>query len=121
MQTFDPDDLPLDQLNNPGWDPICFASNEAFAYFLPGLVQLVLDHPVDYVQQFAFHCEQPERLSILNPEQAQALIYVIDFLVLNEAKALEKNLVVDELYTTREKLEQVTGGHVAKSRSSSSS
>ena len=107
MQRFDLDDLPLEQLNKPGWDPICFASNEAFGYFMPGLVKLLLNHTNEYVQQFLFHVEQPDRLSALTQEQACALTHVLDFLVLHRAKVLEDNLVVDELYRTRERLEQV--------------
>ena len=107
MQRFDPDDLPLEQLNKPGWDPICFASNEAFGYFMPGLVKLLLNHTDEYVQQFIFHVEQPDRLFVLTPEQALALTHVLDFLILHRAKALEDNLVVDDLYRTRERLEQV--------------
>jgi len=114
MQTFNPDDLPLDQLNNPGWDPICFASNEAFGYFMPGLVKLVLDHTDDYVQQFIFHSEQPDRLAVLTPEQAQALSHVLDFLVLHESEALDNNLAVDDVYRAREKLEQIAGGDAKK-------
>jgi hypothetical protein len=106
MQAFIPDSLPLDKLDNPGWDPICFASNEAFAYFAPGLVKLVLDHAVDYIQQFIFYAQQPERLAAFTPGQARSLVQVLDFLVLPEAKALENNLVVDELNSTRDKLEQ---------------
>ena len=114
MQRFDPNDLPLEQLNKPGWDPICFASNEAFAYFMPGLVKLLLNHTDDYVQQFIFHVEQPDRLTALTPEQARALMHVLDFLVIHRAKALEDNLVVDELYRTKERLEQVAGGNAKK-------
>jgi hypothetical protein len=113
MQTFPPDNLPLGKLDNPGWDPICFASNEAFAYFAPGLVNLVLNHADDYIQQFIFHAEQPERLAAFTPEQARALVHVLDFLVLHEAKALENNLVIDELNRTRNKLEQGAEGEAA--------
>ena len=110
MQTLNPVDLPLDQLNNPGWDPICFASNEAFAYLMPGLVKLVLDHTYDYVQQFIFHVEQSDRLDVLTPEQAQTLTYVLDFLVLHNAKELDDNFAVDDLFSTREQLEKIAGG-----------
>lgn len=41
--------LLLDALNNVGWDPICFASDAAFRYLMPGLTRLVLEHPEDYV------------------------------------------------------------------------
>ena len=107
MQIFKPDDLPLEQLNNPGWDPICFASNEAFGYFMPGLIKLLLNHTDEYIQQFIFHVEQPDRLSAFTLEQAHALILVLDFLVLHRTTALENNYVVDDLYRTRESLEKI--------------
>jgi hypothetical protein len=107
MQTFIPDDLPLDKLNSPAWDPICFASNDALAYLLPGLVKLVLDHADEYASQFIFHLSQPERLESFSPQQAQALVQVLDYLVAHEAHALDANLVVDELLNTRETLDQI--------------
>lgn len=109
MQTFNPVDLPLDQLNNPGWDPICFASNDAFTYLMPGLVKLVLDHTFEYVQQFIFHVEQPDRLSGFIQKEAQALNNVLDYLLLNKEKELEGNFAVDDLFRTKEQLEQIYG------------
>jgi len=114
MQTFTPDNLPLDKLDNPGWDPICFASNEAFTYFMPGLVRLVLDHADEYIQQFIFHAEQPERLAAFTPAQARALIHVLDFLLVHESKARGNNLVFDELKRTRDKLEKGAEGDAGK-------
>jgi len=107
MQTFTPDDLPLDKLNNAGWDPICFASDEAFAFFMPGLVKLVLEHADDYVQQFVFHVGYPDQLAAYTPEQARAIANVLDFLLIHEDKALYDNLAVHDLCRTREKLGQV--------------
>ncbi len=107
MQSFTLSDMPLDKLDNPGWDPICFASDKAFAYLIPGLVRLVLYHTDAYIQQFLFHLENSERIALFTRPQATALLHVLDFLVLNEAKALDKNLAVDELNRTREKLEPV--------------
>jgi hypothetical protein len=107
MQSFTADDLPLDKLDNPGWDPICFASDEAFAYLMPGLVRLVLCHTDDYIQQFLFHLENSERIASFTGPQATALLHVLDFLALNEAEALDNNLAVDEPNRTRGKLEPV--------------
>ncbi len=104
MQAFSPDNLPLDKLGNPGWDPISFASDEAFAYFLPGLVRIVLDNTDDYVQQFIFHLGLNKRIAALSERQCRALIHVLDFLVLNKAETLDNNLVVDDLFLTKEKL-----------------
>jgi hypothetical protein len=104
MQSFSPDNLPLDKLNNIGWDPICFASNEAFAYFMPGLVELLLDHTDEYVQQFIFHVNSSERIAFLSEQQRRALIQVLDFLILNRVKELNNNLDPDEIYQVKKKL-----------------
>jgi hypothetical protein len=104
MQSFSPDNLPLDKLNNIGWDPICFASNEAFAYFMPGLVELLLDHTDEYVQQFIFHVNSSERIAFLSEQQRHALIQVLDFLILNRVKELNNNLDPDEIYQVKKKL-----------------
>ena len=85
---------------------------------MTGLVKLLLNHTDDYVQQFIFHVEQPDRFAVLTPEQARALTHVLDFLVIHRAKALEDNFVLDELYRTRERLEQVAGGDAEKPRHS---
>ncbi len=107
MQRFPPQRLPLDQLDNPGWDPICFASNHAYAYLMPGLVQLVLEHTAEYVEQFLFHLELPERLESFSPAQAAALVRVLDFLVLERSDLLNGVFVADELFRTREKLSRI--------------
>ena len=109
MQRFDPVALPLGKLDNPGWDPVCFASNAAYAYLLPGLVQLVLDHTAAYVDQFLFHLEQPERLESLSPAQAAALITVLELLVQEQTDALDGAFAAAELLRTREKLAQIAG------------
>ena len=107
MQSFSPEDLPIQKLCNPGWDPICFASNEAFAYLMTGLAKLVLEHPDEYIQQFLYHVEQSERLDYLMPPQAGALIKVLDILVLEEAAAVDNNGAVDDLFRVRNELVRV--------------
>lgn len=108
MQMFTAADLPLEKLNNPGWDPICFASDDAFVYLMPGLIKLALDHTDDYIQQFIFHVEQPDRLAILTPEQARTLNDVMDYLVLHKAKELDDSLVVDDLLRAKAQLEIIS-------------
>ena len=73
---------------------------------MPGLVKLVLDHTYDYVQQFIFHAEQPDRLTAYTPEQARVIAHVLDFLVLHEAQALDDNLMVEDLFRTRAELQR---------------
>jgi hypothetical protein len=49
----------LQQLGNPGWDPVCFVSPEGFLYYLPALIRITLetmDKPQErYLDQFLFH------------------------------------------------------------------
>jgi hypothetical protein len=104
MQALPQHDLPFDKLENPGWDPICFASDQAYAWLLPGLVRLVLEHTDDYVSQFMIHLDNTDRLALLTPVQARALLRVLDFLTLEHAEALDNNLVVDEVLRIRERL-----------------
>ena len=104
MQGLDRAALPLESLNHPSWDPICFASNEAFVYLLPGLVRLVFAHAEAYLPQFLFQLGQPERLDIFLPPQAQVLIQVLDYLVEHEANALDRSMSTDDLFRVREQL-----------------
>ena len=39
--------LRIEDVGNPGWDPICFTSAEGFVYYLPALVRLALAEPVE--------------------------------------------------------------------------
>ena len=107
MQTFQPDSLPLGKLCNPGWDPICFASNQAFVYFLPGLARLVLENPDAYMGQLVFHLGQPERFEVLTASHADALIKLLDYLVLEKTLEVEINLVEDAVFDIRSKLEKL--------------
>jgi hypothetical protein len=55
----DVDSISLQQLGNPGWDPVCFISPEGFLYYLPALIRITLetiDKPQErYLDQFLFH------------------------------------------------------------------
>ena len=53
------DTIGLDELGNPGWDPVCFASAEGKQYYFPAFVRLSLDS-IDhefYFGQLLFHLE----------------------------------------------------------------
>src|SRR5260370_33319542 len=51
--------LCIEDVGNPGWDPICFISPEGFAYYVPALMRLALSQPGEPYgwdgQQFLFH------------------------------------------------------------------
>ena len=55
----DVDSISLQQLGNPGWDPLCFATAEGLLYYLPAFIRLTLDTmdtPQErYLDQLLFH------------------------------------------------------------------
>jgi hypothetical protein len=55
----DVNSISIEQLGNPGWDPLCFATAEGFLYYLPALIRITLDTiatPQDrYRDQLLFH------------------------------------------------------------------
>jgi GrpB-like predicted nucleotidyltransferase (UPF0157 family) len=59
LSRFDVDSIDLQQLGNPGWDPLCFSSSEGLIYYMPALIRLTLD-TIDkpqhrYLDQMLFH------------------------------------------------------------------
>jgi hypothetical protein len=57
LRSCTPESIGLEQLGNPGWDPICFVLPDAFKYYFPALVRLALDSEGNnsYLEQFLFH------------------------------------------------------------------
>jgi len=53
------DNLRIEDVGNPGWDPVCFCSAEGIAYYFPTLVRLALAEPSTefgwYAEQLLFH------------------------------------------------------------------
>src|ERR687888_2561810 len=39
----DVNSIGLEQLGNPGWDPLCFTSAEGLLYYMPALIRLTLE------------------------------------------------------------------------------
>ena len=59
LSASDVDSIGLQQLGNPGWDPLCFSHAEGLMYYLPALIRLTLDtidNPREaYLDQLLFH------------------------------------------------------------------
>jgi hypothetical protein len=68
-----PDDITLAELGNPGWDPMCFANKQAFAYYLPAMVRLAFADTY-YMDQLGFHLTIPGRVDALAPPHAAAVL-----------------------------------------------
>jgi hypothetical protein len=74
-----PATIRLGELGNPGWDPICFAGDAAFAYYLPAMLRLALTTDA-YTGQLAFHLTCPGRTDALDGPQAAAVLRVVELL-----------------------------------------
>ena len=68
-----PETITLQELGNAAWDPICFASDAALAYYLPGMIRLALAD-TNYVDQLTFHLTCPDRIETLSQPQAAAVL-----------------------------------------------
>jgi hypothetical protein len=53
------DTIGMEELGNPGWDPICFTTAEGKKYYVPAFVRLTLETIAGdfYLDQFLFHLE----------------------------------------------------------------
>ena len=114
LLAFDVDSIGLEQLGNPGWDPLCFSSTEGIIYYMPALVRLVVDTIDDpsksYLDQMLFHLikDGPENslVTACNEEQrkfiAEFLEYVINECseqIASEARTSDDLLKAHEIWT----------------------
>lgn len=105
MQALDKTDFPLETWGNPGWDPICFASGEAYIYMMPGLVKLLLTHMDAYINQFLFHLENSDRIRLFTAPQKQSMSALMDYLLIQETDVLKQNASIDDVFRIRAMLE----------------
>ena len=99
--------LTLADIGNPGWDPICFVTDEAFLYLFPALARIALEAPradrAWYMEQFLFHLiydgPQNRRLLVASAAQRNAVAAL-----LRHVEQTRTNLVDD--YLCRHDLEQ---------------
>ena len=82
LQPFGRDDLPLEVVSSPAWDPIAFISHrDGFAYFLPRLVRFAYGRgEAFYLDQFLANLRE-DRVALMSPQQRRALIDLIYDLV----------------------------------------
>ena len=82
-------------VSNPGWNPICFVSNEAFAYLVPDLVRLALQ-PTKSDWSFPnllFHLtnedERNRYLTLFTARERSALLAFLRHVAATRGPALE--------------------------------
>jgi hypothetical protein len=74
-----PETISLKEVGSPSWDPMSFASDASYQYFLPGLVRLALGKGENYyLDQFLFHLESG-RIDEMDSDQKAALAVFLWF------------------------------------------
>lgn len=98
--------LRIEDVGNPGWDPICFVSPAGFAYYLPALARLALAEPDQvhgwYGAQLLFHLcsdgRRNERLLNCTPPQRRVVVEFLQHLAETRASLADSELKSDELF-----------------------
>ena len=96
------DSIGLNELGNPGWDPICFATNQGKKYYMPSFIRLSLESMDDefYFGQFLFHLESNGKGNELflscNEAQRNLIVSFVEHVILNYTEQLEYNGYVHE-------------------------
>lgn len=105
MQAVTPQTVSLEQVGHPAWDPVCFLTDAAFCYFMPGFARLALvGGPQTYLDQFLFHLEQGFRTDAFNAEQRRAVLHLLDHIGETlYAEIIDYNLE-NEFYRVRDAL-----------------
>lgn len=78
----DRNSLRIEDINNPGWDPVCFLTTEGWLYYLPALVRLAMESEKKegdwYLPQLLFHLvedgKENRRIKNCNNTQRKAIV-----------------------------------------------
>lgn len=81
--------LRIEDVGNPGWDPLCFTSAEGLLYYFPAMARLALDDPHPtlgwYAFQLHFHLTYDHAdnrmLRAAAPDQRRAVVGLLRHLV----------------------------------------
>jgi hypothetical protein len=96
LLAFDVDSIGLEQLGNPGWDPLCFSSPDGLIYYMPAIVRLVvdtIDNPGEsYLDQMLFHLIKDgpgnSLVSACNEEQRRFIAEFLEYLISEHAEQI---------------------------------
>lgn len=102
LQGTDIDTIGMDELGNPGWDPMCFVTPDARKYYFPALVRLSLEtlQGEGYITQLLFHLQWDgqgnEFFNSCDTRQRQFVVRFIEFLVENYPEELDNAYCADD-------------------------
>lgn len=98
LRSRDLQSLRVEDVGNPGWDPLCFTSAEGLLYYLPALGRLALDEATEafdwYVPQLHFHLTyeggKNRILRAATPAQRGAVVRLLRHILETRAELCEK-------------------------------
>ncbi len=108
LKNSDVDRIGLDELGNPGWDPICFCSDEGKKYYMPAFIRLSLEtvHGDYYLGQLLFHLEGDGEDNALflscSTEQRQFIASFITYMIHRYADQVDSNCYTDNALRVHE-------------------
>jgi hypothetical protein len=98
-----PDTITREALGHPGWDPMTFATDAGFRYFLPALIRMALTGTGDdyYIDQFLSQVirdgPRNTRWCACTVEERVIVLKVLHALLETRAEDIENNLDADRL------------------------
>lgn len=110
LRSRDRETLRLEDVNNPGWDPLCFCSPEGFAYFFPALVRFTLVEIESqsgwYGDQLLFHLysgfTENQFYRYCLPSQRHAVSALLEHLIETRTETIESYAATDEFLRCHE-------------------
>lgn len=103
------DQIGLEQLGNPGWDPMCFCSAEGIESYFPALVRLSLETTEKnefYFEQLLFHLEyggEDNRfLQHCSQIQKEFVASFLEYMIDSYPAEIEDNMCTDDALRTYE-------------------
>lgn len=98
------DEIGMNELGMPSWDPICFCSNEGKKYYMPALIRLSLETINDdfYLDQFLFHMSNEGQNNSFfqdcSIEQKNFISSFLENIIHKYPDQLEKNMSTNEAF-----------------------
>ena len=98
------ENISLNELGNPGWDPISFSNDDGKRYFMPALIRLSLEtiNAELYFSQLLFHLESdgPKNSLVVSctPEQRHFIALFIAHMLDQYPEQIDKNAITEETF-----------------------
>ena len=105
LRSRDLDSLKLEDVGNPGWNPVCFITPQGFRYYFPALARLALADPTYefdwYLPQLLFHLTydgpQSPHLQFCSRQQRRAVAAFLRHMAESRRKRVADARCGDEL------------------------